>query len=110
VDLTIDGADEVDPELNLIKGGGGRCYTRNRGPGQSPEIIIVDEGSCRRFLAPTGRCRSRSSRWGALPEALPRILGAHVTVRQQRDGTPFRTDQGNLILDCAFGPIRNRRS
>jgi ribose 5-phosphate isomerase A len=27
-------------------------------------------------------------------------------VRQQRDGTPFRTDQGNLILDCAFGPLQ----
>jgi ribose 5-phosphate isomerase A len=33
-------------------------------------------------------------------------LGARITVRQQNDGTPFRTDQGNLILDCAFGPIR----
>jgi len=32
-------------------------------------------------------------------------LGAHVTVRQQSDGIPFRTDQGNLMLDCAFGPI-----
>jgi ribose 5-phosphate isomerase A len=33
-------------------------------------------------------------------------LGARITVRQQHDGTPFRTDQGNLIVDCAFGPIR----
>jgi ribose 5-phosphate isomerase A len=32
-------------------------------------------------------------------------LDARITVRQQRDGTLFRTDQGNLILDCAFGPI-----
>ena len=32
-------------------------------------------------------------------------LGAQVTMRKRSDGTPFRTDQGNLILDCAFGPI-----
>jgi ribose 5-phosphate isomerase len=33
------------------------------------------------------------------------FLGAHVTLRQQHAGMPFKTDQGNLILDCAFGPI-----
>jgi hypothetical protein len=77
VDLTIDGADEVDPELNLIKGGGERCYTRKSWPrpvfGRSSSSTRVN---CRRCLAPTGRCQSRSSHLGALPEALPRIPGA----------------------------------
>ena len=42
--------------------------------------------------------------WGAQRRFLE-ALGARVTVRQTPDGQPFRTDEGNLILDCAFGPI-----
>ncbi len=107
VDLTIDGADEVDPELNLIKGGGG-ALLREKIVAQASrrEIIVVDEGKLSAALG---------TRWAVPVEVIPfgwrsqagylESLGARVTLRQAGDGMPFATDQGNLILDCAFGPI-----
>ena len=107
VDLTIDGADEVAPNLDLIKGGGG-ALLREKIVAQASrrEIIVVDESKLSPALGtrrplpvevvPFGWCSQ-----AAFLEA----LGARVTVRQGPDGTPFRTDQSNLILDCDFGPI-----
>jgi ribose 5-phosphate isomerase A len=107
IDLTIDGADEVDPDLNLIKGGGG-CLLYEKIVAQSSrrEIIIVDASK------PSPRL---GTKWALPVEVIPfgwgaqrhflEALGARVTVRQTADGQPFHTDEGNLILDCAFGPI-----
>jgi ribose 5-phosphate isomerase A len=108
VDLTIDGADEVDPDLNLIKGGGGALlHEKIVAQASLREIIIVDESK----LSP-----ALGTHWPLPVEVIPfgwhsqlrflESLGSRLTVRQQSDGTPFKTDQGNLILDCAFGPIR----
>ena len=107
VDLTIDGADEVDPKLDLIKGGGG-ALLREKIVAQASqrEMIVVDESK----LSP-----ALGTRWALPVEVTPfgwrsqqsyiQSLGASVVLRESSDGAPFRTDQGNLLLDCSFGPI-----
>ncbi|MBI5092694.1 MAG: ribose-5-phosphate isomerase RpiA [Candidatus Hydrogenedentes bacterium] len=112
VDITIDGADEVDPALNVIKGGGG-ALLREKIVGQATKryVIIVDESKCSPTLGTT---------WPVPVEVLPFGLRAHTLylesigatpkLRRATDGQPFNTDQGNLILDCAFGPIPDPRS
>lgn len=107
IDLTFDGADEVDPALNLIKGGGG-ALLREKIVAQASrrEIIIVDESK----LSP-----ALGTRWALPVEVIPfgwrtqaaylESLGAQIHLRLGDDGTPFKTDQGNLILDSAFGPM-----
>ena len=107
IELTFDGADEVDPALNLIKGGGG-ALLREKLVAQSSrrEIIIVDESK----LSP-----ALGTHWAVPVEVIPfgwrtqaaylENLGARVNLRPGEDGAPFVTDQGNLILDSAFGPI-----
>ncbi|MFN8473198.1 MAG: ribose-5-phosphate isomerase RpiA [Anaerolineae bacterium] len=109
VDITIDGADEVDPELNLIKGGGG-ALLREKIVAQASrrQVIVVDE---------TKLSAALGDRW-AVPvevilfgwESTGRFLesvGAKVKMRRNADGTQFTTDSGNIILDCRFGPIQD---
>jgi ribose 5-phosphate isomerase A len=108
IDVTIDGADEVDPELNLIKGGGG-ALLREKVLAQATRrnIIIVDESK----LAPR-----LGTKWALPVEVVPYArpaeerfmasIGAAVTLRS-KDDRPVMTDQGNLLLDAAFGPMEN---
>jgi len=107
LDVTVDGADEVAPDLSLIKGGGG-ALLREKVVAQASRrvVIVVDAGK----LSPR-----LGTRWPLPVEVLPfgwrsqalflEGLGARLTRREGSDGAPYRTDQGNLILDCAFGPI-----
>ena len=107
IDVTIDGADEVDPDLNLIKGGGG-ALLREKIVAQASlrEIIVVDESKLSSVLG---------THWSVPVEVIPfgwrsqaeylESLGAQVSVRRNPDGGLFKTDHGNMILDCAFGTI-----
>jgi len=105
IDLTIDGADEVDPDLNLIKGGGAALLREKIVSAASRENVIIVDSS------------KTVKRLGAFPlpvEVIPfgwqvvtrRIdaLGGNPQLRL-KDGAPLVTDQGNWILDCAFGAI-----
>lgn len=107
IDLTVDGADEVDPHLNLIKGGGG-ALLREKIVAQASkrEVIIVDEAKLSPVLG---------TKWHVPIEVIPfgwrtqaaylTALGAKVVLRLGKDGAPFITDQGNYILDSHFGQI-----
>jgi ribose 5-phosphate isomerase A len=107
IDLTIDGADEVDPDMNLIKGGGGALlHEKIVAQASRREIIIVDASKPSQRLG---------TKWALPVEVIPfgwgsqrrflESLGANVIVRQTPDGELFKTDEGNLILDADFGPI-----
>lgn len=109
LDLTIDGADEIDPKLNVIKGGGG-AMLREKIVAQATryEVIVADDT---KFSPRLG------TRAPVPVEVLPfgwrthlrflEGLGARVSLRVNADGTPFLTDQGNYVLDCYFGPIQD---
>jgi ribose 5-phosphate isomerase A len=109
LDVTIDGADEVDPDLNLIKGGGG-AHLREKIVAQAStrELIVVDETKLSPKLGTQHRLPVEVMEFGWSSQArYLESLGATTTVRTGPDGQRFRTDQGNLILDCGFGPIND---
>lgn len=107
IDVTIDGADEVDPQLNLVKGGGG-ALLREKLVAQATarEIIVVDESKLSSCLGTKHVLPIEVLPFGWRSQArFLESLGAKYVVRQTADGKPYHTDQGNLILDCDFGPI-----
>jgi ribose 5-phosphate isomerase A len=104
IDLTIDGADEVSPELHLIKGGGG-ALLREKMVAQASErvVIIADESKCVERLGTTFALPIEVVTWGW--EAHARFLrhrGADVVMRPGPDGLPVRSDNGHVFLDCRF--------
>jgi len=107
IDLTIDGADEVDPQLNLIKGGGGALF-REKIVAQASEreIIIVDDSKLSPCLGThhTLPVEVNPFGWQSQMRFL-QSLGARATIRCNADGAQFVTDSGNMILDCDFGLI-----
>ncbi|MCQ3932880.1 MAG: ribose 5-phosphate isomerase A [Chloroflexi bacterium] len=107
IDLTIDGADEVDPQLEVIKGGGG-ALLREKMVAQASkrEIIVVDESKlsgalCTKFALPIEVIPFGWTTHLAFLEG----LGGRPKQRMANDGSPFKTDQGNFIIDCKFDPL-----
>ena len=108
-DVTIDGADEIDPALDLIKGRGGALLREKIVAQTSRRVVIVADDS---KLSPVLGTRSPlpleivpfGSRYQT--EYLKRLMPhAQIAFRLARGGSPVRTDQGNFILDCIIGPI-----
>ncbi len=107
IDLTIDGADEVDRELNLIKGGGGALLREKMVAHASRyEVIVVDERKVKEYLGefplPVEIVRFGYARTMRVLES----LGCSAVLRK-REGEIFITDNGNYIVDCKFGKIEN---
>jgi ribose 5-phosphate isomerase A len=108
IDLTIDGADEVSPHLDLIKGGGG-ALLREKIVAQASrrEIIIVDESKISPALGTRHRLPVEVLPFGWSGQAaFLRELGAKAVELRLGKDEVFTTQQGNVILDCDFGPIR----
>lgn len=106
IDIDIDGADEIDPQLNLIKGGGGALLREKVVASASRRFIVIAESEKQvqrlgKFPLPVEVIPF------AIPVIKPRIesLGAQVSLRQYPYGNPYVTDEGHHILDCAFGEI-----
>ena len=108
VDLTIDGADEIDPHLRAIKGGGGALLREKLVASASDRVIVIVDSS--KPVDQLGRFRLPVE---ALPFARAYVesalteLGAPVALRTRTDGTPFVTDQGGYIFDLGFGSVED---
>lgn len=108
VDLTIDGADEVDPLLRAIKGGGGALLREKLVASASDRVIVIVDSS--KPVERLGRFRLpvETAPFGrAYVEYALASLGAPVNLRMKPDGTPFVTDQGGNIFDLGFGAIED---
>jgi len=107
LDLTIDGADEVDPSFDLIKGGGGALlHEKVVAQATTREIIVVDAEKLSPALGTRHPLPVEVVPFGAEPTArFLTSLGATVQLRTGADGKPFVTDEGNHILDATFGAI-----
>ena len=109
IDLNIDGADEVDPDLNLIKGGGG-ALLREKIIAQSStrNIIVIDEQKISQKLGTKWAVPVEIIEFSYKPVAkYLEDLGAEVALRKNQNGEIFKTDHGNIIADCNFGQIEN---
>jgi ribose 5-phosphate isomerase A len=111
IDVTIDGADEIDPELQLIKGGGGALLREKIVASACKRMVVIADSSKRvqilgEFPLPVEVIAF------AEPLLSKKIaaLGASVKLRQYAYGNPFVTDEGHHILDCHFGEIPDPRA
>ncbi|HWU18980.1 MAG TPA: ribose-5-phosphate isomerase RpiA [Devosia sp.] len=112
LDITVDGADEIDPALNLIKGGGGALLREKIVAAASDAMIVIADGS--KLVDPLGKfplpIEVNRFGLGATQRTVAEVIAAHgaqggLKLRQTGDGTPFVTDGGHLILDAFFGRI-----
>ena len=112
LDLTVDGADQLDDELRLIKGGGGALLREKIVATASGRMIVIADASKR--VATLGshplplevvQFGLTATRNMVVAMAADAGCEGEITLRKGTDGKPFVTDSGNYILDCAFGAI-----
>ncbi|WP_244640246.1 ribose-5-phosphate isomerase RpiA [Devosia pacifica] len=112
LDLTIDGADEIAPDLSLIKGAGGALLREKIVAGASSRLLVIADSSKRVEALGRFPLSIEVNKFGlgatrlaihAVMEAYPEAEG--VSLRRGKDDQPFVTDGGHLILDASFGRI-----
>jgi len=106
IDVTVDGADEVDPQLRLIKGGGGALLREKIVASATKYYVIITDATKRvpvlgKFPLPVEVIKFAQ----AVVRKKIEALGAAVELRRGADGNPYITDENNHILDCRFGQI-----
>ena len=112
LDITVDGADELDAALNLIKGGGGALLREKIVAASSDTMIVIADGS--KVVETLGRfplpIEVNRFGLGATRRAIAAVMARHeaegeLKLRGEAEGKPFVTDGGHLILDAFFGRI-----
>ena len=103
IDLAIDGADEVDSALNLIKGGGGALFREKVIDEMADRfVVVVDESKLVNYLEKHLHYQLKSINLiGTKLPKIERTYDIHVSRRVNED-VPFITDNGNYILDCSL--------
>jgi ribose 5-phosphate isomerase A len=106
IDVAIDGADEIGPGLQLIKGGGGALLREKIVASASRKFVVIADSTKQvatlgKFPVPVEVSKFAE----ALVAKKIAALGAAVTLRKESSGRVFVTDEGNHILDCTFGKI-----
>jgi ribose 5-phosphate isomerase A len=106
IDVDIDGCDEFDPQLNLIKGGGGALLREKIIASASRQFVVIADSSKQvpvlgRFPLPVEVIPFATAVLATKIEA----LGAKVKLRQYAHQNPYVSDEGHHILDCYFGEI-----
>ncbi len=116
LDLTIDGADEIDAELSLIKGGGGALLREKIVAAASKRMIVIADRSklvdtLGRFPLPVevNRFGLRATEL-AIRAAAAKLGLAGPVILRMTEGRPFVTDNGHFILDASFGRIPDARA
>jgi ribose 5-phosphate isomerase A len=114
LDLTVDGADEADRNLDLIKGGGGMLLREKIVAAASKKMIVIADES--KLVPRLGKYPlpievmnfGHKSTAERLSERFAELGYANVAMKvREKDGAPFITDNNNMIYDCSFGAIQN---
>lgn len=108
IDIDIDGADEIDPHLNLIKGGGGALLREKVIAAASKKFVVIADSA--KLVPALGKFPlpvEVTSFARAVVEKKIAGLGASVKWRICPDGSLYVTDNGNPVLDCSFGKIED---
>ena len=114
LDLTIDGADEIDPQLNLIKGGGGALLREKIVAAASDRMIVIADDS--KWVEPLGRFPlpvevipfGLAATQRAIAQAFVQAgVSGQMLVRKAGDGHVFVTDGGHWIVDARLGEIQD---
>lgn len=112
LDVTVDGADEIDPGLNLIKGAGGALLREKIVAAASRAMIVIADGS--KLVPELGRfplpIEVNRFGLGATRHAIAEVMARHgsegeLRLREAAPASPYVTDGGHLILDAFFGRI-----
>ena len=106
IDVTIDGADEISPSLELIKGGGGALLREKIVASASRKVVIIADSTKQVSVLGKFPLPVEVVPFAEVPLAGHIVsLGASVALRRDPAGRPFITEEGNHILDCSFGQI-----